>query len=144
MGWWWYSFGFPGSMAVYLALYSVFSYMPKLELDSILSHLIFLVYMFWMCVTVLLMFGSIGTLMSLFFLIKLYSTMEPEHITAEEAADAADEEDNGGYMVMMESLNHTSLSATEPPPSSEEPAIMEQQPTPSLEEPLSVPETSQQ
>lgn len=66
------------------------------------------------------MFGSMGTLFSLYFLIKLYSTLGPEQIQAKEEAET-NEESGEDYAIMMDSLNNSSaLDALSAPPHDEE------------------------
>ena len=103
--WWWFSFSTGAFTSVYVALYA-FMYRSSLSLDSsVLTHSIYFLYNFWIVVASLLIFGSTSVLSALFFLNKLYSTLELDDIETEERQE--NEDGDGGYL-MLNSLSQSS------------------------------------
>ena len=102
--WWWLSLLSGGSVAAYFAIYALFVFEVSLD-KSIITYMIYCLYTLWISVGIFLVFGSIGCLAGLFFLIKLYGNIETETIDTTEA----ERDENSGY-IMLESMEASSTA----------------------------------
>ena len=77
--WWWYAFFVSGNTALYNFLYSI-AWFRTLEASHyfLMTYLLYFGYMFLICFAMLLMFGSVGALTSLWFVRKIYSAIKVE------------------------------------------------------------------
>jgi len=74
--WWWYSFFCSGSVAFYLFIYSVL-YFNLLEASKmVMTYLLYFGYMGLICFTSFLVFGSVGTIVSFWFVRKIFGTIK--------------------------------------------------------------------
>jgi transmembrane 9 superfamily member 2/4 len=76
--WWWYSFFCSGSITFYTYLYSLFWFRNFRGISLIMTYLLYFGYMFMISFGMLLVFGSIGSLTSLWFVRKIYSTIKED------------------------------------------------------------------
>merc|ERR1719225_43907 len=74
--WWWRSFTVSGGSAVYVALYSVFYFFTKLEIDEFVPTLLYFSYTLIMVVTFWLLTGTIGFYAAYFFIKKIYAAVK--------------------------------------------------------------------
>jgi transmembrane 9 superfamily protein 2/4 len=74
--WWWRSFFASGSSAVYVFLYSILYFSSRLQIEKLVSVLLYFGYMFLISVMFALMTGAIGTLSSFFFVKAIYSSIK--------------------------------------------------------------------
>jgi len=74
--WWWYSFFTAGSTALYMFLYSCFWFKSLEASRMLLTYMLFFGYMFLMCFTMLLVTGMIGSMSSLWFIRKIFSSIK--------------------------------------------------------------------
>lgn len=74
--WWWYSFFCSGSTAFYTLIYSIFWFRTLEASNMIMTYLLYFGYMFLICFGMLLVFGSVGALTSLWFVRKIFSTIK--------------------------------------------------------------------
>jgi len=74
--WWWYAFFCSGSTAFYTFLYSVFWFRTLEASKMVMTYLLYFGYMFLICFGMLLAFGTVGALTSLWFIRKIFSTIK--------------------------------------------------------------------
>mmetsp|Transcript_154482 Transcript_154482/g.494122 ORF Transcript_154482/g.494122 Transcript_154482/m.494122 type:complete len:622 (+) Transcript_154482:54-1919(+) len=74
--WWWTSFFASGSSALYVFLYSVLYFSSRLQIDKIVSTLLYFGYMFIISTLFMLLTGSIGTLAAFFFVRAIYGSIK--------------------------------------------------------------------
>jgi transmembrane 9 superfamily member 2/4 len=74
--WWWYAFFSSGSTAFYTFLYSIFWFRTLEASRMIMTYLLYFGYMFLISFAILLVFGSVGALTSLWFVRKIFSTIK--------------------------------------------------------------------
>jgi transmembrane 9 superfamily member 2/4 len=74
--WWWYAFFSSGSTAFYTFLYSIFWFRTLEASRMIMTYLLYFGYMFLISFAILLVFGCVGALTSLWFVRKIFSTIK--------------------------------------------------------------------
>jgi transmembrane 9 superfamily member 2/4 len=74
--WWWYAFFCSGSTAFYMFGYSVIWFRTLEASKMVMTYLLYFGYMSLLSFSMLLVFGSIGSLTSLFFIHKIFSTIK--------------------------------------------------------------------
>lgn len=74
--WWWRSFIVSGGSAVYVAAYSVFYFMTKLEIDELVPTLLYFSYTIIMVITFWLLTGTIGFFSAYAFIRKIYAAVK--------------------------------------------------------------------
>jgi len=74
--WWWRSFVVSGGSAVYVAAYSIFYFMTKLEIDEFVPTLLYFSYTVIMVVTFWLLTGMIGFYAAYTFIRKIYAAVK--------------------------------------------------------------------
>jgi len=74
--WWWRSFIVSGGSAVYVAAYSVFYFLTKLEIDEFVPTLLYFSYTIIMVITFWLLTGTIGFFSAYFFIRKIYAAVK--------------------------------------------------------------------
>jgi transmembrane 9 superfamily protein 2/4 len=74
--WWWYAFFSSGSTAFYTFLYSIFWFRTLEASRMIMTYLLYFGYMSLICFAMLLVFGCVGALTSLWFVRKIFSTIK--------------------------------------------------------------------
>ena len=74
--WWWYSFICAGSTAFYTFAYSIFWFRTLEASRMIMTYLLYFGYMFLICFAMFLVFGTVGTLTSLWFTRKIFGTVK--------------------------------------------------------------------
>merc|ERR1719187_2889509 len=74
--WWWRSFVVSGGSAVYVAAYSIFYFVTKLEIDEFVPTLLYFSYTFIMVLTFWLLTGTIGFYAAYSFIRKIYAAVK--------------------------------------------------------------------
>jgi len=74
--WWWRSFVVSGGSAVYVAAYSIFYFVTKLEIDEFVPTLLYFSYTIIMVVTFWLLTGMIGFYAAYTFIRKIYAAVK--------------------------------------------------------------------
>jgi len=74
--WWWRSFVVSGGSAVYVAAYSIFYFITKLEIDEFVPTLLYFSYTVIMVVTFWLLTGTIGFYAAYTFIRKIYAAVK--------------------------------------------------------------------
>jgi len=74
--WWWFAFLCSGSTAFYTFVYSFFWFRGLEASKMLITYMLYFGYMFLICTSMFLVTGSIGTLTSLFFIRKIFSTIK--------------------------------------------------------------------
>jgi len=74
--WWWRSFLASGSSAVYVFLYSMMYFSSRLQIDKVVSTLLYFGYMAIMSLLFGLLTGSIGLISSFFFVRTIYGSIK--------------------------------------------------------------------
>jgi len=74
--WWWRSFVVSGGSAVYVAAYSIFYFITKLEIDEFVPTLLYFSYTIIMVVTFWLLTGTIGFYAAYTFIRKIYAAVK--------------------------------------------------------------------
>ena len=74
--WWWYSFFCSGSTAFYTFAYSIVWFRTLEPSRMIMTYLLYFGYMFLICFAMLLVFGSVGAMSSLWFVRKIFATIK--------------------------------------------------------------------
>jgi transmembrane 9 superfamily protein 2/4 len=74
--WWWYSFLCSGSVALYTLVYSIFWFKALEPSRMIMTYLLYFGYMFLLSFSMLLVFGTVGSLTSLWFVRKIFATIK--------------------------------------------------------------------
>jgi len=74
--WWWRSFVVSGGSAVYVAAYSIFYFVTKLEIDEFVPTLLYFSYTTIMVITFWLLTGTIGFYAAYFFIRKIYAAVK--------------------------------------------------------------------
>merc|ERR1712004_654624 len=74
--WWWRSFVVSGGSAVYVAAYSVFYFVTKLEIDEFVPTLLYFSYTVIMVATFWLLTGTIGFYAAYTFIRKIYGAVK--------------------------------------------------------------------
>ncbi len=76
--WWWRSFLTPGASALYLFAFSVFYFLPKLQLTNMVSISLYLGYTLIITVEFFTLTGAIGFFSCYWFVYKIYSSIKVE------------------------------------------------------------------
>merc|ERR1719401_2638667 len=74
--WWWRSFFASASSAIYVFLYSVLYFTSRLQIEKLVSTLLYFGYMSIISVMFCLLTGAIGTLASFFFVRAIYGSIK--------------------------------------------------------------------
>lgn len=74
--WWWFSFFAPGSTALYTFVYSIFWFRSLEPSKMVMTYLLYFGYMGLICAAMLLVTGTVGSLTSLWFVRKIFSTIK--------------------------------------------------------------------
>jgi transmembrane 9 superfamily member 2/4 len=74
--WWWFAFFSSGSTAFYTFIYSFFWFRTLGASRMVMTYLLYFGYMFLISFAMLLLFGTVGALTSLWFLRKIFSTIK--------------------------------------------------------------------
>lgn len=74
--WWWFSFLAPGSTALYTFLYSVFWFRTLEASKWVMTYLLYFGYMGLICLAMLLITGTVGTLTSFWFVRRIFGTIK--------------------------------------------------------------------
>jgi transmembrane 9 superfamily protein 2/4 len=74
--WWWYSFFCSGSAAFYTFVYSIFWFRTLEASRMVMTYLLYFGYMFLISFAMLLVFGSVGSMTSLWFIRKIFGTIK--------------------------------------------------------------------
>lgn len=74
--WWWYSFLSSGSVALYTLVYSIFWFKALEPSRMVMTYLLYFGYMFLISFSMLLVFGTVGSLTSLWFVRKIFGTIK--------------------------------------------------------------------
>lgn len=74
--WWWRSFIVSGGSAVYVAAYSIFYFVTKLEIDEFVPTLLYFSYTIIMVITFWLLTGTIGFFAAYSFIRKIYAAVK--------------------------------------------------------------------
>jgi len=74
--WWWRSFLCSGASGVYVFLYSALYFSTKLQIDKVVSTMLYFGYMFMMSVVFTLVTGSIGIISTFFFIRAIYGSIK--------------------------------------------------------------------
>jgi transmembrane 9 superfamily member 2/4 len=74
--WWWFAFFSSGSTAFYTFIYSIFWFRTLGASRLLMTYLLYFGYMFLISFAMLLLFGTIGALTSLWFVCKIFSTVK--------------------------------------------------------------------
>merc|ERR1719291_1405727 len=74
--WWWPSFFASGSSALYVFLYTILYFSSRLQIEKMVSTLLYFGYMLIMSTLFFLLTGSIGTISSLYFTRAIYGAVK--------------------------------------------------------------------
>jgi transmembrane 9 superfamily protein 2/4 len=74
--WWWYSFFCSGGTAIYMFIYSIFWFRTLEASRMVMTYLLYFGYMFLMCFGMMLVFGMIGAMTTLWFTRKIFATIK--------------------------------------------------------------------
>lgn len=74
--WWWYSFFCSGSTAFYTFGYSIFWFRTLEASRKLMTYMLYFGYMGIICFAMMLIFGMVGALNSLWFIRKIFSTIK--------------------------------------------------------------------
>lgn len=74
--WWWRSFLSSGSSAAYVFAYSIFYFSTTLEIERVVSTILYFGYMFLASVIFFLLTGAVGTLATFMFVRQIYSAVK--------------------------------------------------------------------
>jgi len=74
--WWWFSFMSGGCVAVYFFGYSIFWFGSLESSKMFFTYLLYFGYMFLLCLALFLVAGSVATLISLWFVRKMFSSIK--------------------------------------------------------------------
>jgi transmembrane 9 superfamily protein 2/4 len=74
--WWWMSFFASGSSAVYVFLYSILYFTSRLQIEKVVSIMLYFGYMFIMSMLFFILTGSIGTTASFYFVRAIYGSIK--------------------------------------------------------------------
>ena len=74
--WWWFSFFCSGSTAFYTFLYSIFWFKSLEASRMLMTYMLYFGYMFIICFAMLLAFGMVGSMTSLWFTRKIFGTIK--------------------------------------------------------------------
>merc|ERR1712139_763037 len=74
--WWWRSFFASASSAIYVFLYSVLYFSSRLQIDKLVSTVLYFGYMFLMSMMFFLLTGSIGCISSFYFVKAIYGSIK--------------------------------------------------------------------
>merc|ERR1711920_531514 len=74
--WWWRSFFSSASSALYVFLYSILYFSSRLQIDTIVSTILYFGYMFILSLVFFLLTGSIGTIASFSFVRVIYGSIK--------------------------------------------------------------------
>merc|ERR1719442_259516 len=74
--WWWPSFFASGSSALYVFLYTILYFSSRLQIEKMVSTLLYFGYMLIMSTLFFLLTGSIGTVASLYFTRAIYGAVK--------------------------------------------------------------------
>ncbi|KAL7581193.1 hypothetical protein ACA910_005979 [Epithemia clementina (nom. ined.)] len=74
--WWWFSFFSAGSSAGFTFIYSIFWFRQLAASRMVMTYLLYFGYMFLICFGMLLAFGTVGALTSLWFVRKIFGTIK--------------------------------------------------------------------
>merc|ERR1712032_778498 len=73
--WWWRSFFASASSACYVFLYSILYFSSRLQIEKLVSTMLYFGYMFIISVVFFTLTGSIGTIASFYFVKAIYSSI---------------------------------------------------------------------
>lgn len=74
--WWWKSFVVSGSSAVWIFIYSFYYYLDILKVKLISGTILYFGYMIILSFSLFIVSGSVGVLVTFFFLKKIYSLVK--------------------------------------------------------------------
>eukprot|EP00523_Entomoneis_sp_CCMP467_P007012 CAMPEP_0168735832 /NCGR_PEP_ID=MMETSP0724-20121128/9544_1 /TAXON_ID=265536 /ORGANISM="Amphiprora sp., Strain CCMP467" /LENGTH=652 /DNA_ID=CAMNT_0008783003 /DNA_START=81 /DNA_END=2039 /DNA_ORIENTATION=+ len=74
--WWWFSFFSAGSSAFFTYVYAAFWFRQLEASRMLMTYLLYFGYMFLICFGMLLVFGTAGSLLSLWFVRKIFGTIK--------------------------------------------------------------------
>lgn len=74
--WWWRTFGVSGGSAIYIAAYSIFYFLTKLEITEFIPTLLYFSYTGLMVLTFWLLTGTIGFFAAYAFIRKIYAAVK--------------------------------------------------------------------
>ena len=74
--WWWFAFFASGSTGLYTFVYSIFWFRTLEASGMLITYLLYFGYMFLICFGMLLLFGTVGALTSLWFTRLIFSTIK--------------------------------------------------------------------
>lgn len=74
--WWWPSFFASGSSALYVFLYTILYFWSRLQIDKLVSTMLYFGYMLIMSMLFFVLTGSIGTVASLYFTRAIYGAVK--------------------------------------------------------------------
>jgi transmembrane 9 superfamily protein 2/4 len=74
--WWWYSFFCSGSTAFYTFIYSIFWFRTLEASRMLMTYLLYFGYMFLICFGMLMVFGMVGAMTSLWFIRRIFGTIK--------------------------------------------------------------------
>ncbi len=74
--WWWKSYLLSGSVGLYIAGYAIYYYFSQLRLTRLSSIILYYGYMSLLSLTMILISGSIGFIITFLFLRKIYSMIK--------------------------------------------------------------------
>ena len=74
--WWWFAFFASGSTAMYTFIYSIFWFRTLEASRMLITYLLYFGYMSLICFGMLLLFGTVGALTSLWFVRLMFSTIK--------------------------------------------------------------------
>jgi transmembrane 9 superfamily protein 2/4 len=70
--WWWFAFFSSGSVAFYTFVYCIFWFRTLEASPFVITYLFYFGYMFLICFAMLLLFGTVGALTSLWFVRRIF------------------------------------------------------------------------
>merc|ERR1712113_1088884 len=74
--WWWRSFLSSASSALYVFLYSILYFTSRLQIEKLVSTLLYFGYMFIISIIFFLLTGSVGTIASFIFVRAIYGSIK--------------------------------------------------------------------
>ena len=74
--WWWFSFFTAGNTALYMFVYSFFWFKTLDASKMFMTYLLYFGYMFLLCFAMLLITGTVGSMTTLWFVRKIFSTVK--------------------------------------------------------------------
>merc|ERR1712232_980865 len=74
--WWWRSFFSSSSSALYVFLYSIMYFSSRLQIEKLVSQVLYFGYMAIISIVFFLLTGSIGTIASFYFVRVIYGSIK--------------------------------------------------------------------